>query len=102
MECLFHVSTISNTKTIEKISKNRCTAIKKTSLEKDLKQTNIEFDLLYDSLGWICFQKYINSLKNKDYTFFYIHQGGLLGNISMLERYEYKYKSKNNRIDLYL
>ena len=67
-----------------------------------LKQTNIEFDLLYDSLGWICFQKYINSLKNKDYTFLYIHQGGLLGNISMLERYEYKYKSKNNRIDLYL
>ena len=67
-----------------------------------LKQTNIEFDLLYDSLGWICFQKYINSLKNKDYTFLYIHQGGPLGNISMLERYEYKYKSKNNRIDLYL
>lgn len=57
-----------------------------------LKQTNIEFDLLYDSLGWICFEKYINSLNNKDYSFLYIHQGGLLGNISMLERYKYKLK----------
>ena len=57
-----------------------------------LKQTNIEFDLLYDSLGWICFEKYVNSLNNKDYSFLYIHQGGLLGNISMLERYKYKLK----------
>ena len=56
-----------------------------------LKQTDIEFDFLYDSLGWICFEKYVNSLNNKDYTFLYIHQGGLLGNISMLERYKHKY-----------
>ena len=56
-----------------------------------LKQTNIEFDFLYDSLGWICFEKYVNSLNNKDYTFLYIHQGGLLGNISMFERYKHKY-----------
>ena len=57
---------------------------------KLLKQTDIEFDFLYDSLGWICFEKYVNSLNNKDYTFLYIHQGGLLGNISMLERYKHK------------
>ena len=56
-----------------------------------LKQTNIEFDLLYDSLGWICFEKYVNNYKNRDYTFLYIHQGGVIGNISMLERYKYKY-----------
>lgn len=56
-----------------------------------LKQTNIEFDLLYDSLGWICFEKYVNNHKNRDYTFLYIHQGGVIGNISMLERYKYKY-----------
>jgi 1-aminocyclopropane-1-carboxylate deaminase len=56
-----------------------------------LNQTNIEFDLLYDSLGWIYFEKYINTLKSKDYTFLYIHQGGIIGNISMLNRYKNKY-----------
>ena len=56
-----------------------------------LKQTDIEFDLLYDSLGWICFEKYINSLKDNDFEFLYVHQGGVLGNISMLKRYENKY-----------
>lgn len=56
-----------------------------------LKQTNIEFDLLYDSLAWICFEKYVNDLEDKNSTFLYIHQGGILGNISMLERYKYKY-----------
>ncbi|RBQ27477.1 1-aminocyclopropane-1-carboxylate deaminase [Arcobacter sp. CECT 9188] len=57
-----------------------------------LEQTNIEFDLLYDSLGWIVFQNYVNSLKNtEDYIFLYIHQGGILGNKSMLERYKFKF-----------
>jgi 1-aminocyclopropane-1-carboxylate deaminase len=54
-------------------------------------QTNIEFDLLYDCLGWIYFEKYINSLKSNDYTYLYIHQGGVIGNISMLNRYKNKY-----------
>ena len=58
-----------------------------------LKQTNIEFDLLYDSLGWIVFENYVKNLKNKEkYTFLYIHQGGVLGNKSMIERYKFKYK----------
>ncbi len=57
-----------------------------------LHQTNIEFDLLYDSLGWICFEKYIKDLEDKNFQFLYIHQGGILGNISMLKRYENKYK----------
>lgn len=57
-----------------------------------LKQTNIEFDLLYDSLGWLCFENYVKTLENNyDYDFLYIHQGGILGNISMLERYKNKY-----------
>lgn len=62
-------------------------------IHKELfEQTNIEFDLLYDSLGWIVFQNYVNSLKNKeDYIFLYIHQGGILGNKSMLERYKFKF-----------
>jgi 1-aminocyclopropane-1-carboxylate deaminase len=57
-----------------------------------LEQTNIEFDLLYDSLGWICFLEYVNSFEKKDFEYIYIHQGGILGNISMLERYKNKFK----------
>lgn len=57
-----------------------------------IKQTNIEFDLLYDSLGWLCFEKYVENFDKKDeYEFLYIHQGGLLGNISMKERYKHKF-----------
>lgn len=61
-------------------------------IHKDLlKQTNIEFDLLYDSLGWKYFEKYRKNIEDSDIEFLYIHQGGLLGNISMLERYKNKY-----------
>ena len=57
-----------------------------------LKQTNIEFDLLYDSLGWIVFEKFVKNLENKDdYIFLYIHQGGVLGNKTMIERYKFKF-----------
>ncbi|MAC83046.1 MAG: 1-aminocyclopropane-1-carboxylate deaminase [Arcobacter sp.] len=58
-------------------------------VHKELKeQTNIEFDLLYDSKGWLCVNKHLNNSKS---DILYIHQGGILGNISMLERYKYKY-----------
>ena len=58
-------------------------------MHKELKkQTNIEFDFLYDCLGWLCVNKY---LRQKEKNILYIHQGGLLGNISMLQRYKYKY-----------
>lgn len=58
-----------------------------------LQQCNIEFDLLYDSLGWITLQNYLKNIKNKTLpTILYIHQGGLLGNITMIERYQRKYK----------
>lgn len=54
------------------------------------KQMQIEFDLLYDSLGLI-------SLVNSKYfheenSIIYVHQGGLLGNESMKERYKRKFK----------
>ena len=55
-----------------------------------LKQTNIEFDLLYDSLGWICLNNYLQNNKEES-TILYIHQGGILGNISMIQRYLRKY-----------
>lgn len=58
-------------------------------IHKELKeQTNIEFDLLYDSKGWLCLNKHLKTCKS---SILYIHQGGLLGNISMLQRYKYKY-----------
>ena len=59
-----------------------------------LKQTNIEFDLLYDSLGWIVFEDFVKNLENKDdFVFLYIHQGGVLGNKTMLERYKFKFSN---------
>ncbi len=55
-------------------------------------QTNIEFDLLYDSLGWIVFENYVKNLEYKEnLTFLYIHQGGILGNETMIERYKRKF-----------
>jgi 1-aminocyclopropane-1-carboxylate deaminase/D-cysteine desulfhydrase-like pyridoxal-dependent ACC family enzyme len=58
-------------------------------VHKELKiQTNIEFDLLYDSKGWLCINKHLIDEKS---DVLYIHQGGLIGNISMLERYQHKY-----------
>ncbi|QKF81054.1 1-aminocyclopropane-1-carboxylate deaminase/D-cysteine desulfhydrase [Halarcobacter ebronensis] len=56
---------------------------------KELKtSTNIEFDLLYDPLGFL-------ALTSSDYfenkKILYIHQGGILGNSTMLERYKRKF-----------
>ena len=50
-------------------------------------EAGMEFDLLYDCLGLMLV------LENKDVfkkPLLYIHQGGLLGNLSMLKRYERK------------
>jgi len=51
-------------------------------------QTNIEFDLLYDPLGWRVLLEHLSKFKT---PVLYIHQGGILGNESMLPRYERKY-----------
>ncbi len=55
-----------------------------------LRETNIEFDLLYDPVGWITL---LNSpdIFNSNRPLLYIHQGGLIGNESMLERYRRKF-----------
>ncbi len=53
-------------------------------------QTNIEFDLLYDPLGWITLLDYLIQ-KPTSAPIIYIHQGGLVGNESMLPRYQRKY-----------
>lgn len=56
-------------------------------------QTGVEFDLLYDPLGWRVL------LSNEDILStptLYIHQGGILGNESMLPRYKRKYKELVN------
>ena len=49
-------------------------------------QTQVEFDLLYDPYMWLCLAPWIE--KNEEKTLIYIHQGGLLGNESMLARYQ--------------
>ena len=54
---------------------------------KLLKETNVEFDFLYDLKAWMC----IDELLKKDNNILYIHQGGILGNESMIERYKHKY-----------
>lgn len=57
--------------------------------EEVLKETKIEFDLLYDPLGFILMSQ--NKFYNQNYPILYIHQGGLLGNETMIERYQRKY-----------
>jgi 1-aminocyclopropane-1-carboxylate deaminase/D-cysteine desulfhydrase-like pyridoxal-dependent ACC family enzyme len=52
-------------------------------------QSGINFELLYDPLGWQTILEY--NTKNKDKIIIYIHQGGLKGNETMLERYSRKY-----------
>lgn len=51
-------------------------------------QTHIEFDLLYDSLGFMTLEAYLK--ENPQKNIMYIHQGGLLGNETMLQRYARK------------
>jgi len=56
--------------------------------------TNIEFDLLYDPVGW---QTLINSdiFKDEDITILYLHQGGLIGNETMIARYQHLFSKSN-------
>jgi len=53
-------------------------------------QTGVEFDLLYDPLGWRVLLAHPEVYSKPT---LYIHQGGVLGNESMLPRYERKYPS---------
>lgn len=51
-----------------------------------LEQTHVEFDLLYDPMMWQYLLPWMEAHPEK--TVIYIHQGGLLGNESMLPRYQ--------------
>lgn len=51
-------------------------------------QTSIEFDLLYDSKAWITILEYEELFKE---NLLYIHQGGIIGNESMIMRYKRKF-----------
>ncbi len=48
---------------------------------------HVEFDLVYDPIGWTVLLAHVSQLKG---TPIYVHQGGLLGNVSMQQRYARK------------
>ncbi|WP_297940882.1 1-aminocyclopropane-1-carboxylate deaminase [uncultured Campylobacter sp.] len=52
-------------------------------------QTGIEFELIYDPVGFLTMTSNLGAFKNE---ILYIHQGGALGNISQKLRYERKFK----------
>ncbi len=55
------------------------------------KQTKIQFDLLYDPIGFKSMIEYLeNNNYNNDENIIYIHQGGIQGNESMKLRYKRK------------
>jgi len=56
-------------------------------------ETNIEFELLYDPLGWITLINYLNQTPSNTNPIIYIHQGGVLGNETMQPRYKRRNKS---------
>lgn len=56
------------------------------------KESKIEFDLIYDTVGLLTMFYYWDSIP-KDIL--YIHQGGLLGNETQLARYERKINANN-------
>ena len=58
-------------------------------------EIGIEFDLLYDPIGWI---KLLENIDKLEGTPVYLHQGGLKGNESMKARYERKYDKINRNI----
>ncbi len=62
---------------------------------QQLKQeTDVEFDLLYDPYMWQCLKEWLPH--HPDKNLIYVHQGGILGNQSMLPRYNRKFKKTNH------
>ncbi|MGG7047864.1 MULTISPECIES: 1-aminocyclopropane-1-carboxylate deaminase [unclassified Campylobacter] len=53
------------------------------------KQSGVEFELLYDPVGFLTLKRHFQNFKN---PILYIHQGGILGNESQLKRYQRKLK----------
>ena len=59
--------------------------------QKAKAQTGIEFDLIYDPVGLLTLLENRDKFTNE---VLYTHQGGILGNISQLQRYKYKNLTK--------
>lgn len=57
-----------------------------------LRETGIEFDLLYDPVGWTVLGENLGHFEG--FEVLYIHQGGLKGNATMKPRYERKLENK--------
>ncbi len=57
------------------------------------KETKVEFDLLYDPKGWIVLLESRELFNN----LIYIHQGGTLGNVTMLKRYAHFLKNREGK-----
>ncbi|WP_394130036.1 1-aminocyclopropane-1-carboxylate deaminase/D-cysteine desulfhydrase [Shewanella maritima] len=55
-----------------------------------LGKTGIEFELLYDPIGFIVLEHYLSN-RQDDTAIVYIHQGGIKGNETMLPRYQRKF-----------
>lgn len=53
----------------------------------------IEFDLIYDCLGWLCLKENLDAFDGRDIVF--IHSGGLSGNPTQIKRYEHKRLTSN-------
>jgi len=57
-------------------------------------ETKIEFELLYDPLGWQVLLEFLSEQTQRmdqNVDIIYIHQGGLIGNQTMLPRYQRKH-----------
>lgn len=50
--------------------------------------SNIDFDLIYDPVGWKILLQHIEQI---NLPLLYIHCGGIIGNPSMLKRYQYNF-----------
>lgn len=64
-------------------------------LWEELKEDmGVTFDLMYDPVGW---KKLLLRIDDIEGTPVYIHQGGVLGNETMIERYKRKYENNKNK-----
>jgi 1-aminocyclopropane-1-carboxylate deaminase len=59
-------------------------------------QSGIEFELLYDPVGFLVLQHYLKTNELIGTDILYLHQGGVLGNKTMLLRYQRKFSNSIN------
>jgi len=57
------------------------------AIYRELKEAGIEFDLIYGAHMWHTLLQHIESI---DGAILYVHSGGLIGNETMLQRYQHK------------